>query len=342
MNYLLAKGNALRLPLPAGSVDCVVTSPPYFQLRSYLKTDDPAKRLEIGAEKTLAEYCKTIVAVFREIRRVLKEPGCVFLNLGDSYCSEGGHRGSDRKRGGRQGISRLTADAQNDRRGPAPAEKFKPKDRLGVPHRVVFALQDDGWYWRDEIIWEKKSPMPESVTDRTTKSHEFVFLLTKRPDYYYNAAAIKEPMAEASAGRYKYAFGGAKNEALVEANREGVGQRTRPVGMRKVTDGRNARSVWSFSHTPFKGKHYALMPRPLAARCVKAGCPPGGLVLDPFCGLATTGVACEALGRRFVGLDLSRDYLVQGRRRLERPHAPQAKKPKATPGSVGPGLFDWS
>jgi site-specific DNA-methyltransferase (cytosine-N4-specific) len=184
---------------------------------------------------------------------------------------------------------------------------------------VAFALQADGWYLRSEIIWAKPNPMPESVTDRPTKAHEQVFLLAKSQRYYYDAAAIAEPLAEASAERYGYAFGGAKTEALIEANRDGVGQRTRVLGERETPTGRNRRTVWTVPTQPFSGAHFAVMPEALVEPCILAGSAPGDMVLDPFTGSGTVGVVALRHGRRFIGCELTRTYAVMARNRISGP-----------------------
>jgi DNA modification methylase len=271
MAFLLVQADSRRIPLADGSVHCVCTSPPYFGLRSYLDNDDPNKGREIGLESSPAAYVAAMVTVFREVRRILRDDGTVWCNLGDGYAATG------KSGGGRQGErwAEAGADYTGPRGGkwcPAPAG-LKPKDRMGIPHRLVFALQDDGWYWRDEIIWAKPNPMPESVTDRTTKAHEFVFLLTKRASYWYDAEAVKE--ASAYDGPPKM---GVKRYTDGVYHRNGLDGSTLGEGN---PAGRNLRSVWSIATTPYPGAHFATMPPELASRCIKAGSP---LKCCPTCG----------------------------------------------------------
>lgn len=176
---------------------------------------------------------------------------------------------------------------------------------------MAFALQADGWYLRSDIIWSKSNPMPESVTDRPTKSHEYVFLMSRAAKYFYDAEAIKEPMADASAARYDYSFGGAKNEHLKATDKP-----TAVVGMRKLTNDRNRRSVWTITTKPFKGAHFATFPPDLIEPMIKAGCPKGGTVLDPFFGAGTTGLVALRLGRDFIGIDLNPEYCEMARKRI--------------------------
>ncbi len=185
-----------------------------------------------------------------------------------------------------------------------PRHVLKPKDDAGIPWRVAFALQADGWYLRSDIIWHKANSMPESVTDRPTKAHEYVFLLAKSAHYYYDSEAVKEPMAEASAARYAYAFGGAKNEHLKATDKP-----TAVVGNREPTFGRNKRTVWTIATQPYPGAHFATFPEALVEPCVLAGCPEGGTVLDPFSGSGTTGRVAVRHRRRYIGIELKAEYI---------------------------------
>ena len=224
---------------------------------------------------------------------------------------------------------------------PVDAPGIKPKDLIGVPWLTAFALRSAGWYLRQDIIWSKPNPMPESVTDRCTKAHEYLFLLSKSERYYFDQDAIMEPAAPESAARYEYAFGGAKSEALIEANKTGIGQRTRPSGTRTLrksgdygngagrndgdrhpsggwSDGavRNKRSVWHVTTTPFTEAHFATFPPALIEPCIKAGCPTGGTVLDPFGGAGTTGVVADRLGRSAILIELNPEYANMAERRV--------------------------
>jgi DNA modification methylase len=323
--------------LPAASVQCCVTSPPYFGLRDYGVAG------QIGLERTPDEFVAQLVSVFREVRRVLRDDGTVWLNLGDSYAASGRggnppdspHQKQATNRGSKPAFLHANACESGaiGRTWVKPPEGYKPKDLIGIPWLTAFALRADGWYLRQEIIWAKPAPMPESIRDRCTKSHEQIFLLSKSRRYYFDADAIAEPAEEASADRYKYAFGGAKSEALVAADADGIGQRTRPVGMRKprqsvvrggfngktnempgresfraVTETRNKRSVWTVATQPFPGSHFATFPPALIEPCILAGCPEGGTVLDPFGGSGTTAGVALKHGRRAILCELNPAY----------------------------------
>lgn len=252
--------------IPDSSFQTCVTSPPYWGLRDY------GIGGQIGAEPDMRDYIKDLVGVFREVRRVLKEDGTFWLNIGDSYTSGGRTwRDTDKKNEGR-GMSY---------RAPTP-EGLKPKDLIGIPWRLAFALQDDGWYLRTDIIWNKPNCQPESVRDRPTRSHEFVFLLTKSEKYFYDHEAVKEPALDKKQGT------------------------------------KNRRTVWNIFTEPYKGAHFATYPRELARLCVQAGSRPGDQVLDPFFGSGTTGVVCNELGRPCTGVELNEEYAQLARERLIR------------------------
>jgi DNA modification methylase len=298
MSLDLLTGDAFTLlpTLPAESVHCCVTSPPYWGLRDYGNPD------QIGIETTPAEYVEKLVAIFREVRRVLRADGTLWLNLGDSYAMT--TKGSSGK-----GDKQITnaGTLLNDRRWKIPCE-LKPKDLVGIPWRVAFALQADGWYLRSDIIWSKPNPMPESVTDRPTKAHEYVFLLAKSERYYYDAEAIKESSLTGDP-RKPYAPG------QVDARGNGHdrnGGAPRTAG-KKVVDipwqYRNKRSVWTFSTCPTPDAHFATYPIDLVETCILAGCPTDSTVLDPFSGAGTTGLACLKTGRNYLGIELNPDYV---------------------------------
>ena len=288
--------------MPDESVQCCVTSPPYWGLRDYGHGD------QIGQESTPEAFVQAMVGVFREVRRVLKADGTLWLNLGDTY-SNGG-RGSydhDDKLPQRENANR-------------PDSGMKPKDLLMIPARVAIALQADGWYLRQDIIWAKPNPMPESVTDRCTKSHEYIFLLTKSDRYFYDHEAIKEQAvcgwndsefqtgktAEHQLGRAqkvrpskaKGSFNG-KTEAMADTGQN---------AFRAVTDTRNKRSVWTVPLKPYGGAHFATYPPDLIKPCIMAGTKCGDVVLDPFGGSGTTGQVAIELGRRAILLELNPDY----------------------------------
>jgi len=294
--------------LPDNSVNCCVTSPPYWGLRDY------GHQGQIGLEDTPQEYVSRMVEVFREIRRVLRDDGTLWLNLGDSYGGFGG--------GPNSGLSRLAdkyaprknpRNKNRDDRGDVPRAKKKisttnkQKELLGIPWKVAFALQEDGWFLRQDIIWHKPNPMPESVTDRCTKAHEYIFLMTKNSKYHYDHNAIKEPHKWSHVGEMRKGKD-SKNGGSVETPTKGKGNTTgsfRAFG----EGGRNKRSVWTVTTKPFKGAHFAVMPQDLVEPCVKAGCPEGGVVLDPFAGSGTTLVVASKLNRSAIGIELNPDYV---------------------------------
>jgi DNA modification methylase len=275
--------------LPAESAQCCVTSPPYWGLRDY---GVPG---QLGLESTPEEYVSRMVEVFREVRRVLRPDGVLWLNLGDSYS------GTGKSGGGAQGQRWETAGAASDvGKGTwkPPPPGLKPKDLVGIPWRVAFALQSDGWWLRSDCIWSKPNPMPESVTDRPTKAHEYVFLLTKAETYFYNSEEAREPAVQAGRVRADK-FGGSKY---------GEGVKHSDGSVFTGADDRNLRSVWSIATQPYSGAHFATMPPDLARRCILAGTRLGDVVLDPFSGAGTTGMVAMQQGRRFVGAELNEDY----------------------------------
>lgn len=248
--------------LPDQSIQTCVTSPPYWGLRDY-GVDG-----QLGLEQSPGEYVANMVAVFREVRRVLKDNGTLWLNLGDSYLC---------------------------------------KSLVGIPWMVAFALREDGWYLRSDIIWAKPNPMPESVTDRPTKAHEYVFLLSKEQKYFYDAAAVAErAISESVEPR-------ANPYAL---HVQSGGTTTQRLGGAKPDGTRNKRSVWTVTPKPFKGAHFATMPPGLVEPCIKAGSAIGDTVLDPFSGAGTTGLVAESLGRSFIGIELNPNYVALSEQRL--------------------------
>jgi DNA modification methylase len=291
--------------LPEASVQCCVTSPPYFGLRDYGHDG------QIGLEPTPYAYVAELVALFREVRRVLTDDGTLWLNLGDSYAAQGGaHGGRDDNQTG-VGAKRLHIEGSGDKAPRRAPDGVKPKDLIGIPWRVAFALQADGWYLRSDIIWHKPNPMPESVTDRPTKAHEYVFLLTKSARYFYDAKAISEPVTQSSIDRVTQPtlaqqIGSARVPGKTNGNMKAVGL---------VTD-RNARTVWSITTQPFKGAHFATMPPELARRCILAGSKPSDTVLDPFGGAGTTGLVADRLGRDATLIELNSTYAALARQRI--------------------------
>lgn len=311
MNSILV-GDCLRTlqTLPDASVHCCVTSPPYWGLRDYGHDG------QIGQEQTPEAFVSALVAVFREVRRVLRDDGTCWVNLGDSYAGSGkGAWGSQEEADAARGK---TKEVYIPTRETAPLaghvpKGLKRKDLVGIPWRIAFALQADGWYLRQDIIWHKPNPMPESVTDRCTKSHEYLFLLTKSERYHYNAAAIAEA---ASGGR----TAGNKRHKYVDAVESGMQEHRTKAGLLALSgvewDTRNRRSVWTIPTQPFAGAHFAVMPEALVEPCILAGCPEGGTVLDPFCGSGTVPSVAARLGRRYIGCELNPDYAAMAERRI--------------------------
>lgn len=319
MKNKILHGDALTIlkTLPSESIDCVVTSPPYWGLRDY------GIKNQIGLEKTPEEYVNKLVEIFREIRRTLKKEGTCWLNLGDSYAS-GGNGGHGDKQHSNRGTRALAGKAKK-----APAG-LKSKDIVGIPWRVAFALQADGWYLRQDIIWAKPNPMPESVTDRCTKSHEYIFLLTKSPKYYFDNEAIKEksltfetenrPMGVIKDRLYNDNL---KISTLRHKNIQIQGRQPHSFHLRRTRGEadekyakRNKRSVWTVTTQPYRDAHFATFPEDLIIPMVKAGCPEKGIVLDPFMGAGTTAVVARKLGRNYLGIELNSGYIKMAERRM--------------------------
>lgn len=245
--------------LPEESVQTAVTSPPYWGLRDY------GAEGQLGLEPTPEEYVENLVDVFGELKKVLRPDGTFWLNMGDSYYNYRPGKGQNM---GKQSVSNTDQDLpENCPRRANKIDGLKEKDLVGMPWRLAFALQEDGWYLRSDIIWNKPDPMPESIKDRPTSSHEFIFLFAKNKDYFYDHDAIKEPLKEASKERYNYGFGGKKNEKLKETGENS----TAVVGEREATEGKNKRDVWTVTTDSFTGAHFAVFPPDLIEPCVKAG-----------------------------------------------------------------------
>jgi len=285
--------------LPDASVHCCVTSPPYWGLRDYGHDG------QIGLEATPEAYVARIVDVFREVRRVLRDDGTCWLNLGDSYARTGGWASNDGLDGCKRGESGRAKTNCNNGSGQKCPATLKEKDLVGIPWRVAFALQADGWWLRQDIIWHKPNPMPESVRDRCTKAHEYVFLLTKSDRYFYDAEAVSEA---AICDRMR---GPAEHPDTVSTNGNGG------LSRRAFTGTRNRRSVWTITTKPYSGAHFAVMPPDLVEPCIKAGCPEGGTVLDPFAGSGTTLAVAAELGRNAIGCELNPEYIVLAERRIK-------------------------
>ena len=320
--------------LPDASVHCCVTSPPYWGLRDYGHDG------QIGLESTPEAYVARMVEVFREVRRVLRDDGTCWVNLGDSYAA----------------TTKQTGRNDNGQRASAPASwncryeyertkirtsgSLKPKDLVGIPWRVAFALQSDGWWLRQDIIWHKPNPMPESVRDRCTKAHEYVFLLTKSERYFYDAEAISEPVAASTTTRLSQPSlplqaGSDRVPGKTNGPIKAVGPRfggnkfgdsddpkhaTKSGNVYQIPDAngrRNRRSVWTVTTKPYSGAHFATMPPDLVEPCILAGCPEGGTVLDPFAGSGTTLAVAAELGRSGIGCELNPEYIGLAERRIK-------------------------
>lgn len=310
--------------LPAASVHCCVTSPPYFGLRDYGVAG------QIGLEPTPDAFVAEMVAVFREVRRVLRDDGTLWLNLGDSYAGGGGFSAgapstATSKSGKYGALGGLKAG------GIKAGNGIKAKDLIGIPWRVAFALQADGWWLRSDIIWHKPNPMPESVTDRPTSAHEHIFLFAKSQQYYFDAEAVKE-----RAARPDWAYESPTSPGNADRKEDGGctqrktdkqrGHSRRHAGFNDRWDamshkeqmslGRNIRNVWTVATRPFSEAHFATFPHDLIEPCIKAGCPAGGMVLDPFGGAGTTGLVADRLGRDCTLIELNPEYADMARRRI--------------------------
>jgi DNA modification methylase len=314
--------------LPDASVHCCVTSPPYWGLRDYGHDG------QIGLESTPEAYVARMVEVFREVRRALREDGTCWVNLGDSYAGGGGFCPT-----APSNIAGAKQTTQGSKPGGIkPQGIIKAKDLVGIPWRVAFALQADGWWLRQDIIWAKPNPMPESVRDRCTKAHEYVFLLTKSERYYYDAEAISEPVSASSISRVSQAtwegqqgsdrVPGKTNGPMKAVLKRSGNKSRKPATERDCPrDGvcgsvpwegttRNKRSVWTVTTRPYKGAHFATMPPALVEPCILAGCPEGGTVLDPFAGSGTTLAVAAELGRNGIGCELNPEYIELAEQRI--------------------------
>ena len=314
MNIEIVQGDCMDVMagMAEKSVQCCITSPPYWGLRDY------GVEGQFGLEKTLEEYISKMVDVFREVRRVLRDDGTLWLNLGDTYW--GGKGQSGQKDGNYQANRQdkslnkpyhQIGGAKQTRPQDGKHDVIKPKDLVGIPWMVAFALRADGWYLRQDIIWHKPSPMPESVTDRCTKAHEYIFLLSKNKKYYFDNEAIKEPLIYPNETRRPLGSKGAWQMDGREQQENGGG-----TPYDGYPSHRNKRSVWTVTTKPFRGAHFATFPEKLIEPCVKAGCPEGDIIIDPFAGAGTVGVVCKKLGRNHIGIELNPDYCEIARKRI--------------------------
>lgn len=319
----IIQGDALSVlkTLDDESVNCCVTSPPYYNLRDY-GVDG-----QIGLESTPEEYIQNLVEIFREVRRVLKNDGTLWVNIGDSYAGSGKGASNypDNAKKYKQGTNKGSVGSYLSKTVSADC---KPKDLIGIPWMLAFALRADGWYLRSDIIWAKNNPMPESVKDRCTKSHEYIFFLTKSQKYFFDDEAIAEPVKESTIKRLSQPNLENQNGSLTPSKANGAMKASAPrYGGKKYTENpdkfyrtksgnaydfrpkRKKRDVWTVSSQPFKGAHFATFPPNLIEPCILAGCPIGGTVLDPFAGSGTTGMVARQHGRDFILIELNEDYI---------------------------------
>lgn len=330
MSIRILEGDCLAMlaTLPDESVHCCVTSPPYYGLRDYGVAG------QLGLEPTLAEYIEKMVAVFREVRRVLRNDGTLWLNIGDSYQSKACGQVADSMRGIGSKHDFLGATAVR----PPLQDGLKPKDLMMVPERLALALQADGWWVRSRIIWHKKSTMPESVTDRPTKAHEHIWLLTKSERYYYDSEAASEPVSDSTVARVtqegigeqagsdlvpgktnvpmKAVVKRSGNKERKDATERGCPESGVAGSIPWEGSTRNWRDVWSLGPEPFKDAHFATFPTEIPRRAIVAGCPAGGTVLDPFLGSGTTALVADRLQRNAIGIELNPAYADMARKRI--------------------------
>ena len=268
-----------------------VTSPPYYGLRNYGNEEN-----QIGQENTPEEFIDQLVSVFKEVRNVLTDDGTLWINLGDSYYNYRPGKGQSYPK---QSVSKTNQDlpTQCNKRGNK-LEGLKEKDLIGIPWMFAFAMRSDGWYLRQDIIWHKPNPMPESVKDRCTKSHEYIFLLSKNKKYYYDNEAIKEPVKQ---------DWGTRNRTNGKYHNSGSGLSPHS-GLTKSYDRKNKRDVWSITNKPYKGSHFAVFPPDLITPCILAGSEKGDIILDPFMGSGTTAMVAKQLGRDYIGCELHEEY----------------------------------
>ncbi|MFM2151601.1 MAG: hypothetical protein RL199_36 [Pseudomonadota bacterium] len=317
--WRIIQGDARKLDLPDGSMNMCVTSPPYWGLRDY------GHEGQLGLESTPEQYVANMVEVFREVKRVLRDDGTLWLNIGDSYAGGGGFApnaptNQARAAGDKEAWGKFNPagmDRMSSRIGTgklAIAAGLKHKDLVGIPWMLAFALRADGWYLRQDIIWHKPNPMPESVTDRCTKAHEYLFLLSKSERYYYDNESVSEPLAQSSVSRLNQDVAGQVGTTRANGGRKTNGN-FKAVG--DLTTGkRNRRSVWTVNTRPYRGAHFATFPPALIEPCILAGCPKGGTVLDPFGGSGTTAEVALKNGRNVVLNELNPEYIKLAEARI--------------------------
>ena len=274
-----------------------ITSPPYYGLRDY-----GGEEYQIGQEQTPEEFIEQLVSVFREVKNVLTDDGTLWVNLGDSYYNYRPGKGQTYPK---QSVSKTNQDLpESSAKRGTKLEGLKEKDLIGIPWMFAFAMRADGWYLRQDIIWHKPNPMPESVRDRCTKAHEYIFLFSKNKKYFYDNEAIKEPAKD----------WGTRDRTNGKYHNEGTGLQPHS-GLTKSYEKRNKRSVWSVTKKPYKGAHFATYPAELIEPCILAGSEQGDIVLDPFMGSGTTAAVAKSLGRNYIGCELHEEYgdLIQKR-----------------------------
>ncbi len=300
---MILQGNSLDVlkTLESESVDCCVTSPPYWGLRDY------GVEGQLGLEKTPEEYVAKLVEVFREVKRVLKKEGTLWLNLGDSYGGSGKGPAGNFKDSGERHLDGITTPYSDD--------IIKPKDLVGIPWLVAFALRADGWYLRQDIIWHKPNPMPESVKDRCTKAHEYIFLLTKSARYFYDNEAIGYEILDDTAKRYKSGWNGNGDSGFPGGPQNHIHNFMDQNNNKRQWA--NKKSVWTVTTKPYKEAHFATFPEKLIEPMIKAGCPKNGTVLDTFAGSGTTGVVAKKLFRQYIGIELNPAYVTMAEKRIE-------------------------
>ena len=301
----IINGNSLEVlkSLPDNSIDCCVTSPPYYALRDY-GCDG-----QIGLEETPEKYIERLCEVFSEVRRVLTPQGTLWLNIGDSY--------NGNKVGNTEVVKNKKVSESNDFHKKLWGGA-KPKDLIGIPWMLAFSLRSQGWYLRQDIIWQKPNPMPESVTDRCTKSHEYIFLLSKSQKYYFDYESIMEPCADQE--RNNFQSGSRANGINKDRNDNDLGERSKTWKPKTIDNQkvRNKRSVWEVNTKPCKEAHFATYPFELIKPCILAGCPENGIVLDPFMGSGTTAIVARSLNRNYLGVELNPEYIKIAHKRLEK------------------------
>lgn len=322
-------GEALKKlrQLPDCCCSTCVTSPPYYGLRNYGADG------QIGLEETPEQYIERLVAIFREVRRVLKDDGTLWVNIGDSYAASGKGRNSDGLFNEKAENIQSSGQRKSRIRRTCEGNGLKRKDLIGIPWLLAFALRADGWHLRADIIWQKPNAMPESVKDRPTRAHEYIFLLSKSARCYYNAEAVKEP----AVGFYNAAPAGSKGTGKPNARRRGNSRTFRGGGaythdraaensasvereshglVPNETGKRNRRTVWTVATRPYKGAHFATFPEELVRPCILAGSRPDDIVLDPFCGSGTTGAVATQEGRDFIGIEINPEYSKMSEQRI--------------------------